>query len=54
MLRAVWGRSTTLGDYHPDTLESWKNLIDLYEAWGKPEKAEEWRSKLTQTEAAGE
>jgi len=27
------------------------NLINLYEAWSKPEKAEEWRAKLPQTEA---
>jgi hypothetical protein len=37
-----------LGDTH--TLESWHNLIDLYEAWDKPEKAEEWRAKLSKTE----
>jgi len=24
--------------------------IDLYEAWNKPEKANEWRMKLTQNE----
>jgi hypothetical protein len=36
---------------HPHTLESWHNLINLYEAWNKPEKAEEWRAKLPQTEA---
>ncbi|MFC1634256.1 hypothetical protein ACFL5Z_05395 [Planctomycetota bacterium] len=30
--------------------ESVKNLIDLYEAWNKPEKAEEWRAKLKQIE----
>jgi len=30
---------------------SWQHLIDLYEAWNKPEKAEEWRAKLPQTEA---
>jgi hypothetical protein len=23
-----------------------RNLIDFYEAWGKPEKADEWRGKL--------
>jgi hypothetical protein len=28
-----------------------KNLIDLYEAWGKPEKAKEWRAKLPETKA---
>ena len=35
-----------LGDNHPHTLESWQDLIALYEAWNKPEKAAEWRSKL--------
>jgi len=27
---------------HPNTLEPIKNLIDLCEAWGKPEKAAQW------------
>jgi len=40
-----------LGDTHPHTLQSLNNLIDLYEAWNKPEKAEKWRAKLPQTEA---
>jgi hypothetical protein len=31
-----------------------KNLIDLYEAWDKPEKAEEWLGKLPQTKATNE
>jgi hypothetical protein len=35
-------------------LASIRNLIELYEAWGKPEKAEEWRVKLPQSEAAGQ
>jgi hypothetical protein len=26
------------------------NLIDLYEAWNKPDKAGEWRAKLLETE----
>jgi hypothetical protein len=43
-----------LGDTHPRTLESWNNLIELYEAWNKPEKAEKWRAKLLNTEAAEE
>ena len=29
-------------------------LISLYEAWGKPEKAKEWRAKLAQTEVKTE
>jgi hypothetical protein len=50
-LEAVEDRRLKLGDGHPHTLESWKNLIELYEASGKPEKAEEWRAKLLQTKA---
>jgi tetratricopeptide (TPR) repeat protein len=29
-------------------------LIELYESWDKPEKAEEWRAKLPQTESTRE
>jgi len=43
-----------LGDTHAHTLESMNNLIDLYEARNKPEKADEWRAKLPQTEATRE
>jgi len=35
---------------HPDTQESLNNLIDLYEAWNKPEKGEEWLAKLPEAE----
>jgi len=31
-----------------------EKVIELYEAWNKPEKAEEWRAKLPQTEAIKE
>ena len=51
LLEAFEGRRLKLGDSHPHTLESWKNLIELYETWNKPEKAEEWRARLPQTEA---
>ena len=50
LLEAVEGRRLKLGDTHPHTLMSWNNLIKLYEAWNKPEKADEWRAKLTQME----
>jgi hypothetical protein len=33
-------------DTPPRTFESWNNLIQLYEAWDKPEKAEQWRAEL--------
>ncbi len=48
---ALEGRRTKLSDEHPHTLESWHNLIELYEAWGKPEKVEKWRASLPQKEA---
>ena len=54
LLEAVKGRRFILGDTHPHTLESWQNLIELYEAWNKPEKAKELRAKLPQTEAVKE
>jgi serine/threonine protein kinase len=51
LLKAFEGRRLKLGDQHPHTIESLNNLIELYEAWNKPEKAQEWRTKLPQTEA---
>ncbi|MHC4461832.1 MAG: tetratricopeptide repeat protein [Planctomycetota bacterium] len=35
-----------LSEGHPHTVATMNELIKLYEAWGKPQKAEEWRSKL--------
>jgi tetratricopeptide (TPR) repeat protein len=37
--KVIEGRRLKLGDTHPYTVESLNNLIDLYEAWSKPEKA---------------
>jgi len=50
LLEALEGRRLKLGDTHTHTLKSLNNLIELYEAWGKPEKANEWRAKLPQAE----
>jgi len=50
LIQAIEGRRLKLGGKHPHTLESQRNLIELYEAWNKPEKAEEWRTKLQHTE----
>jgi hypothetical protein len=47
LLEAVNGRRLKLGDTHPHTIESMNNLITLYKAWNKPEKAKEWPSKTT-------
>ena len=40
-------RRRVLGEEHPDTVKSINSLVELYEAWGKPEKAKEWREKLS-------
>jgi hypothetical protein len=54
LFKALEGRQLKLGDIHLHTLESWKNLIALYETWNKPEKAKKWRAKLEQIEDFGE
>ncbi len=38
--------TAAVGADHGQTLKVVRNLADLYEAWGKPEKAAEWRAKL--------
>jgi len=40
------GLAQALGAEHPDTARAIDELVRLYEAWGKPEKAAEWRKKL--------
>jgi len=49
-VEAVEGRHLKLVDKHPHILEYINNLIALYEAWNKPEKAKEWQAKLPETE----
>jgi tetratricopeptide (TPR) repeat protein len=45
--RTQWAMQATASSrFAEDTQESIKSLVELYEAWGKPEKAEEWRAKL--------
>ena len=54
LLRA-FDLSIANSDLHdPKTTKIVKLLIQLYEAWNKPEQAEEWRAKLLQTEAVNE
>jgi hypothetical protein len=54
LLGALKGRHIKLGDTHPHTVESLNNLIALYKAWNKPEKAEKWKAKLSQIEVVTE
>ena len=36
----------TLGASHVDTVGSLQDIVDLYDAWGMPDKATKWRAKL--------
>jgi len=54
LVKTLQGRRRVLGAEHPDTIAMAGDFITLYEAWGKPELAEQWRAKLSRTEAAGE
>jgi hypothetical protein len=53
-LEAFSDRRLKLGDTHPHTIESINILIDLYEAWDKPEKANQWRAKMLEKEVVEE
>ncbi|UCF16341.1 MAG: tetratricopeptide repeat protein, partial [Phycisphaerales bacterium] len=46
LLTAYEGRKGKLGPEHPMTLKSLNNLIQLYEAWNKPDEAKKWQAKL--------
>lgn len=45
LLDAFHGREAKFGPEHPHTIESLKQLVTLYEAWGKPDEAARWRAK---------
>ncbi len=45
---------TALGDEHEQTKRVVGYLADLYDAWGKPDKAADWRAKLAETEEGSE
>lgn len=51
-IKAVEGWRLKFGDTHPHTVESLNNIIELYQVWVKPEKAEKWCAKLSQIECA--
>ena len=52
LLKAYEGREKRLRASHPATLDSLDGLIKLYEAWGKTEKAQQWRAKTTPGESS--
>jgi hypothetical protein len=46
LLEAVEGWRERFGDGDLNTQRCVNSFIRLYEAWGKPENAAEWRAKL--------
>jgi len=49
---AITGQERVLGRQHPTTQRTVAKLVAMYEAWGKSEKAAEWRAKLPKEPAA--
>ncbi len=39
----------SLGRTHERTVAQIESLIELYAAWGKPDKAAEWQARLPET-----
>lgn len=54
LLDAFHGRESKLGPEHPQTLNSLRELVRLYESWNKPDEAEKWRARLPHTGAVEE
>ncbi len=46
LVKVLDAQRRVLGEEHRDTVRAINCLIMLYEAWGKPEKADQWRTKL--------
>ncbi len=54
LLEAQGILSASLGAEHQLTMKAVNALADLYDAWGKPDKAAEWRAKLPEEEDSKE
>ena len=46
LLAGYEGLKQALGEEHKQTRKAHQRLVELYEAWTKPEQAAEWRAKL--------
>jgi len=47
-------RESQFGPEHPHTIESLRQLVNLYESWNNADEATKWRAKLPPKEAAEE
>ena len=54
LIKALQFSRRVFGDEHSETRTCLKYFVLLYEAWDKPEKAEQWRAKLNATEGTEE
>ena len=54
LINALGFSRRVFGEDHSETLACREHFVDLYEAWGKPEKADEWRAKLSPDDDAEE
>ncbi len=45
-LRTIEGKEKVLGPAHPSMYRSMRRLAEMYDRWGKPARAAEWRAKL--------
>ena len=54
LTRALEFSRRLFGEEHPEIRACQEHFVKLYEAWDKPEKAEEWRAKLPHKEQADE
>jgi len=45
LLQQFQSRRTQFGPEHPHTIESLRELVNLYESWPKPDEAAKWRAK---------
>ena len=51
LLTAYDTLNTALGNRHNTTMQALERLVDLYQAWGKPDKAAEYRTTLVSDES---
>jgi aromatic ring hydroxylase len=51
-LESVPAQERVLGATHPITRRTFAKVARMYDAWGKPDEAAAWRSKLAAAESA--
>jgi tetratricopeptide (TPR) repeat protein len=54
LIKALEFSRRVLGEEHSETRACQEDFVRLYEAWGKPEKAEQWRANLPRAEGRQE